>query len=56
VCCIDRLNPPLKAVNPNTINRVDDRNPAQIIQSIQEQGRILADALARLNALLVLPA
>jgi type I restriction enzyme M protein len=42
----------LKAVNLNTVTVVDDRTPAQIIQSIQEQGRIVADALSRLNALL----
>jgi len=42
----------LKAVNPNAVVVVDDRTPAQIIQNIQEQGRIVADALARLNALL----
>ncbi|WP_310568154.1 N-6 DNA methylase [Hydrogenophaga sp.] len=42
----------LKAVNPNAVTVVDDRTPAQIIKSIQDQGRIVADALARLNALL----
>lgn len=42
----------LKAVNPNAVTVVDDRTPAQIIQSIQDQGRIVSDALARLNALL----
>lgn len=43
----------LKAVNPNAVTVVDERTPSQIIQSIQEQGRIVSDALARLNALLV---
>lgn len=42
----------LKAVNPNAVAVVDTRTPAQIIQSIQDQGRIVSDALARLNALL----
>lgn len=42
----------LKAVNPNTVTVVDQRTPAQIIQSIQHQGRIVAEALERLNALL----
>eukprot|EP00456_Euglypha_rotunda_P029172 TRINITY_DN2289_c0_g2_i2.p2 TRINITY_DN2289_c0_g2~~TRINITY_DN2289_c0_g2_i2.p2 ORF type:complete len:501 (+),score=121.75 TRINITY_DN2289_c0_g2_i2:292-1794(+) len=42
----------LKAVNPNIVARVDDRTPAQIIKSIQDQGRIVAEALARLNALM----
>ena len=42
----------LKTVNPNVVAVADDRTPAQIIQNIQDQGRIVADALARLNALL----
>ena len=42
----------LKAVNPNAVAVVDERTPAQIIQSIQDQGRIVAEALDRLNALL----
>lgn len=42
----------LKAVNPNTVTKVDERTPAQIIESIQEQGRIVMDALARLNVLM----
>ena len=41
----------LKAVNPNVVAQVDDRTPVQIIKSIQDQGRIVAEALARLNAL-----
>lgn len=41
----------LKAVNPNAVTQDDDRTPAQIIQSIQEQGRLVAEALTRLNAL-----
>jgi type I restriction enzyme M protein len=42
----------LKAVNPNAVTTVDERTPAQIIASIEEQGRIVAQALGRLNALL----
>jgi len=42
----------LKAVNPNAVVQVDDRTPAQIIQNIEEQGRIVTKALARLNALM----
>lgn len=42
----------LKAVNPNAVTKIDERTPAQIIQSIQDQGRIVAEALARLNALI----
>ncbi|MET4631215.1 type I restriction enzyme M protein [Bradyrhizobium sp. I1.8.5] len=42
----------LKAVNPNAVTKVDDRTPMQIIQNIEAQGRIVAQALSRLNALL----
>jgi type I restriction enzyme M protein len=42
----------LKAVNPNAVATVDDRTPAEIIASIDVQGRIVAQALARLGALL----
>lgn len=42
----------LNAVNPNATPDVDNRSPPQIIQNIQEQGRIVSDALARLSALL----
>lgn len=41
----------LKADNPNAVVTVDARTPAQIIQSIQDQGQIMAEALVRLNAL-----
>jgi type I restriction enzyme M protein len=43
----------LKAVNPNAVATLDERTPAQIIASIETQGRIVSQALARLNALLV---
>lgn len=42
----------LKAVNPTAVVDVDTRTPQQIIENIEAQGRILADALARLNALM----
>lgn len=43
----------LKAVNPTAVVDVDTRTPQQIIENIEAQGRIVADALARLNALIV---
>jgi len=45
----------LKAVNPNAVTVVDERTPGQIIESIQKQGRIVADALARLSGLMAAP-
>lgn len=42
----------LKAVNPKAEAKTDARTPAQIIQSIEAQGRIVTAALTRLNALL----
>jgi len=42
----------LKAVNPNAVSEEDVRTPAELIAEIEEQGRILAEALERLkNAL-----
>ncbi|MFT3687803.1 hypothetical protein [Paenirhodobacter sp.] len=41
----------LKAVNPSTVARFDDRSAAEIIQSIHDQGRIVTEALARFAAL-----
>ena len=38
--------------NPNTVTKVDGRTPEDIIKNIEAQGRIVADALARLGALL----
>ena len=43
----------LKAVNPNAVVVVDTRMPGEIIASIDEQGQIVARALARLNMLLL---
>lgn len=42
----------LKAVNPNTMAEVDERAPQEIIENIAEQGRVVANALARLNQLM----
>ena len=42
----------LKAVNPNAVATVDHRTPAEIIACIDAQGRIVAQALERLSALL----
>jgi type I restriction enzyme M protein len=42
----------LKAVNPTAVVDVDTRTPQQIISNIEAQGRIVADALARLNILM----
>ncbi len=42
----------LKAVNPNAVAVVDERTPGEIIQNITAQGRIVADALARLSRLM----
>lgn len=45
----------LKAVNPNAVTVVDERTPGEIIESISVQGRIVADALARLNQMMTAP-
>jgi type I restriction enzyme M protein len=42
----------LKAVNPNAIVKVDTRTPQEVIQSIEEQGKIAAKALETLRGLL----
>ena len=42
----------LKAVNPNVVVKVDLRTPRQVIKSIENQGKIVADALKKLNAML----
>ena len=42
----------LKAVNPTAVVEVDTRTPQQLIENIEAQGHIVADALARLNALM----
>lgn len=45
----------LKAVNPTAVVNVDTRMPQEIIGHIEAQGRVVADALTRLHALLELP-
>lgn len=52
IATIDAAVFDLKAVNPNAVVKTDNRSPDQIIQSIQAQGRIVAEALAKLSALL----
>lgn len=42
----------LKAVNPTAVVDVDTRTPPQIISDIEEQGRVISDALTRLAALM----
>ncbi|KXK05093.1 MAG: hypothetical protein NBKEAIPA_00059 [Nitrospirae bacterium] len=42
----------LKAVNPHAVTTVDQRTPAEIITNIETQGRVVAQALDRLRALL----
>jgi type I restriction enzyme M protein len=49
---IDAATFDLKAVNPRAVVKTDDRTPEQIIQSIEEQGKIVSDALTRLRVLL----
>ncbi|WP_439865699.1 N-6 DNA methylase [Pseudomonas syringae] len=42
----------LKAVNPTAVVDVDTRTPRQIITNIEEQGRVISDALTRLATLM----
>jgi type I restriction enzyme M protein len=42
----------LKAVNPNAIAKIDTRTPQEVIQSIDDQGKIVAKALETLRGLL----
>ncbi len=42
----------LKAVNPNAIMKMDERTPEEVIQSIEEQGKIVTQSLATLRRLL----
>jgi type I restriction enzyme M protein len=42
----------LKAVNPNVVVKLDTRTPTEIIQSIDKQGEIVANALETLRKLL----
>jgi hypothetical protein len=49
---IDAATFDLKAVNPNAVIKRDNRTPEQIIQSIEDQSKIVSEALGRLRALL----
>ncbi len=42
----------LKAVNPNVVVKLDTRTPAEVIQSIEDQGKIVAKSLQTLRSLL----
>ena len=42
----------LKAVNPNAVIKIDTRTPGEVIQSIEDQGKIVAQALNTLRELL----
>jgi type I restriction enzyme M protein len=42
----------LKAVNPNAVMKIDPRTPEEVIQSIEDQAKIVANALATLRGLL----
>jgi type I restriction enzyme M protein len=42
----------LKAVNPNDNSKADTRTPAEIIESIEEQGKIVTAALEKLKNML----
>lgn len=42
----------LKAVNPNAVVKLDERTPEEVIRSIEEQGKIVADALSMLRKLI----
>jgi type I restriction enzyme M protein len=42
----------IKAVNPHAANTTDQRTPNEIIADIQEQGRIVSEALARLKGMM----
>jgi len=43
----------LKAVNPNAVVNLDTRTPQQIIDEIEAQGLVIANALGRLNSLML---
>ena len=43
----------LKAVNPNVVMKLDTRTPAEVIKSIEDQGKIVASSLHTLRTLLV---
>jgi type I restriction enzyme M protein len=44
----------LKAVNPNAVVKLDERTPQEIIVGIEQQGRIVSEALTRLTTLLAI--
>ena len=42
----------LKAVNPNTVVKLDTRTPVEVIESIEAQGQIVSKSLKTLRTLL----
>lgn len=42
----------LKAVNPNSVLKVDTRTTLEVIENIETQSKIVADAMAKLKMLL----
>jgi type I restriction enzyme M protein len=42
----------LKAVNPNAVIKIDERTTEEVIQSIENHGKIVADALVKLRVML----
>jgi len=42
----------LKAVNPNAVTKIDARTPDEVIQSIEDQGKIVAHSLKTLRELI----
>lgn len=52
IAAIDEAVYDLKAVNPNAVVKFDERTVREIIDSISEHGKVVSDALTRLNGLL----
>lgn len=52
VTAIDAAVFDLKAVNPNAVNKVDDRTPKQVIDSIERHGKTVSESLSRLKTML----
>jgi type I restriction enzyme M protein len=43
----------LKAVNPNAVLKIDTRSSLEVIENIEEQGKIVGEAMKNLRQLLV---
>jgi len=55
IAAIDEAVYDLKAVNPNAVVKFDERTVQEIISSISEHGKVVSDALSRLNSVLASP-